>query len=298
MKNKIILISLIFIIFSCGNWGPEEIIINHEPMLNIFAHFSSTSAKSNFVKVAHTISISDPEYVETDSLITEYTEFWVDGDTLEWNYYYYKPTYVIENANVFAINSNSDTIDFQHFSEGVYLPNDTTFLFNANEEYSLTIITDSFDVATGNVTIAEKPEFTITDTIFHLDENDWKISWTDINDFGYDVKMELDYDSTFYTDTTKYFYFYFDDEVEENEWSYDSTEFMFYNPFKEFPSDTIITWITVKSYSEYYDKYFDVNDGMGIGYITMDDFYLNINNALGAIVSSAKSDSQKVVFIK
>jgi len=294
MKKIILIILMFLMLYSCGDWSPQEVIINHEPMLNIVAHFSSTNTKNNFVKVAHTLSISDPSETKTDSLITEYRIDDENGDTTEWNYNYFKPNYIIEDAIVYAVNSNSDTIRFNYLSEGIYLPTDTTFLFEASEEYQLNVVTNDFDKATGDVVIAEKPEFVLTDTIFHLDDNSWTIKWSDATSYRYNVGMELDYKS--YQDYGDYFEY--EVTTEDTEWNYNTSDFTLFDPFENCGRDTLIVWMIVQSVSEYFNEYFNIDNNMGMGYITIDDFYLNLENALGTVISSAKSDSQRVVFIK
>lgn len=294
MKKIILTIFVFLMLYSCGDWSPQEVTIDHEPMLNILAHLSSTNTNNNFVQVGHTLSISEQSEIETDSVITAY---WIDGetgDTIQYEYPNYKLTYIIEDANVFFTNLNLDTILFDYFSEGFYLPADTTFLFEAGEEYRLNVITDEFDKATGDIIIAGKPEFVLEDTIFHLNENNWAIRWTDATSYKYNIEMELDYES--YQNNRNYFEY--EVSLEEAEWSYNSTDFTFYDPFESFEKDTLIVWMTIQSVSEYYNEYFNLDDNIGLGYITIDDFYMNLNNGLGAVISSAKSDSQRIVFVK
>ena len=294
MKKIILVILMFLMLYSCGDWSPQEVIINHDPMLNIFAHFSSTNTKNNFVKVAHTLSISDPSEIETDSLLVEY---WIDeetGDTIEYSYNYYKLNYIIESAIVYAVNSNLDTIYFDHLSEGIYLPIDTTFLFKASEEYQLNVITDDFDKATGDVVIVGKPEFILADTIFHLDDDNWSIKWSNATSYRYNIEMELDYKSCYdYSD-----YFEYEVTIEDTEWNYNSRDFTLFDPFENYRRDTLVVWMIVQSVSEYFNEYFNIDNNIGMGYITIDDFHLNLENALGTVISSAKSDSQRVVFIK
>lgn len=301
------IILIIFSFFSCTDF--EEVLIHHDPYLNIYANISSASPELNFVHVFRTTGYGEPDRYELDSIL--YHEFYnpSSGDTIRYQTLYIDTVYAINDANVYYIHNN-DTLHFYEAAQGFYKLVDTSVHIITGDSYELHVETEDFEPA-----YATEEALSPINWIFPENEEDtlWisisdpsdTLRWTDIGS-AYDVNFEI----TYRYEWGSYSYNWENVQVRNPFWAYDSTEYddLFnYDPFKNFLEsdwnpDSLELAVTIVAYSESYLDYksleqMQLTTGF-IRYPTINDFRVNITNSMGAFTSLSVSDKRTVMFTK
>lgn len=287
----------------------EEVIIHHEPYLNIFANVSVADPDYNFVHVYRTTGYGEPDYYELDSII--YHEFYNEssGDTITYQTLYIDTVYAVNDAKVYFLH-NADTIHFYEHIQGIYELVDTTVDIIVGDIYDLRVETEDFGVATSSeealppISWNNTPQDTVwislsdpTDTLF----------WSNIGG-AYNINFSRTYHNDWGDDWT---YPFESVEVRDPFWAYDTSNYdALFNrdPFYDVLNgpysnvDTLELQVSVVAYSDSYLDYksleqMDMTTGF-IRYPTINDFRINIENSLGAFTSMSVSDERVVMFVK
>jgi len=304
-KYTHIVLAILFILsmFACSDL--EEVVIYHEPVLNIYANISVADPAMNFVHVYRTTGFGEPDRYETDSVI--YHEFYNEssGDTITYETLYIDTSYAINDAKVYFLHG-PDTIRFYEHMQGIYELVDTSIDIIVGDIYELRVETEDFGVATSSeealppISWNNTPQDTVwislsdpTDTLF----------WSNIGG-AYNVDFRINYG------WSSYFYSFESTDVRDPFWVYDTSDYdILFNqdPFKqyldrEWNPDTLELKVLVKAYSSSYLDYKSLEQmALTTGFIrypTLNDFRVNIDNSLGAFTSMSVSDERVVMFVK
>ncbi|MEA2077962.1 MAG: hypothetical protein U9O95_08095 [Candidatus Marinimicrobia bacterium] len=304
-QNIILAILFILTMVACSDW--ERVVIHHDPYLNIYANISVADPDLNFAHVYRTTGYGEPDRYELDSII--YHEFYNEssGDTITYQTLYIDTAYAVNNAKVYFLH-NADTIHFYERMQGIYEIVDTNVNIITSDIYDLYVETADFGIATASeealppVNWNNTPQDTVwislsdpTDTLF----------WGNIGG-AYDVKFYYVYRS----DWGNYRYEFESVQVRDAFWAYDTSDYdILFNqdPFAqylnaEYYPDTLELDVSIVAYSDSYLDYKsleqkDLLTGF-IRYPTINDFRINIDNALGAFTSMSISDERVVMFVK
>ena len=306
--NIISIAVLIFSIFSCSEY--EQVTIYHEPYLNIFANVTSGGPDSNFVYVLRTTGYGEPDRYELDSVL--YHEFYnpSSGDTIRYETLYIDTVYAINDAKVFFLH-NGDSIEFYEASQGYYRMVDSTTRIIAGEEYELVVETKEFETATSTEEALEPISWTNpaekSDTIWMSINEPYAdtIKWTDIGG-AYGLLFTRTYSYSW----GSWEYLFEQVELRDPFWTYDTSNYdNLFNPDpfwgfleSEWNPDTLILQARIVAFSESYLDYRSLEQmALTTGFIrypTINDFRVNIDNALGAFTSYSISDRRTVMFTK
>ncbi len=286
----------------------EEVHIYHEPYLNIYANVSAADPDLNYVCVYHTTGYGEPDRYELDSII--YHEFYnpSSGDTITYQTFYIDTSYAVNDAEVYFIHG-TDSIRFIEKIQGIYRMEDTTITIIAGEEYDLYVETKEFETATASEEAL--PPITwmhpATDTIWISISNPEAdtLRWNNISG-AYNVKFDITYRSNWGV----YTYEFLTEQVRDPFWAYDSSNYndlfdldRFYEYlYSDYNPDTLQLDVSIIAYSDSYLDYKSLEQmvmttGL-IRYPSINDFRVNIDNALGAFTSMSVSDKRTVLFIK
>jgi len=306
-KHNHIILAVLLIISMVACSDLEEVVIYHEPVLNIYANISVADHAMNFVHVYRTTGFGEPDRYETDSII--YHEFYNEssGDTITYQTLYIDTSYAINDAKVYFLHG-SDTIRFYEQIQGIYELEDTTVDIIVGDVYDLRVETEDFGVATSSeealppISWNNTPQDTVwislsdpTDTLF----------WSNIGG-AYNVDFRIRYDYGW----SSYSYSFENTDVRDPFWVYDTSDYdILFNqdPFKqyldaEYYPDTLKLEVLVKAYSSSYLDYKSLEQmALTTGFIrypTLNDFRVNIDNSLGAFTSMSLSDERVVMFVK
>lgn len=330
MKKIILpLIVIASILFTSCDPELERVVIQHEPLLNILANLSPNYNEMNYVHVFRTTATGEPNYYElSDSII--YHEFYNESseDTIRYETFYIDTSYAVNDANVYYI-LGEDTITFYEYIQGIYLPTDTNFTIQTGGEYNLIVETSDFGTAVSYETaiapVSWLEDSTIVLSLSNFTDSSYydsvaapaegtypdSLRWTDT---GTQYSLIL---SASWTDVGYYFSETF--PLENPVWDYDSTGYNdLFNPdpflralkngyydrdtWEWHSLDTLSVWATVITYSQSYLDYqklqtYSFLSGF-IRYPSASDFRINIDNSLGAFVSSSKSESRLIHIVR
>ena len=306
-KYTHIVLAVLFVLgmFACSDL--EEVIIYHEPVLNIYANISVADHAMNFVHVYRTTGFGEPDRYETDSVI--YHEFYHEssGDTITYQTLYIDTSYAINDAKVYFIHG-SDTIHFYEHIQGIYELVDTTVDIIVGDIYDLRVETEDFGVATSSEEALPPISWnnTLQDTVWiSLSDPGDTLFWSNIGG-AYNV----DFRKTYNYGWSLQSYSFESTDVRDPFWVYDTSDYdMLFNqdPFKQYLDavynpDTLKLEVLVKAYSSSYLNYksleqMQLTTGF-IRYPTLNDFRVNIDNSLGAFTSMSVSDERVVMFVK
>ncbi|MCF7832355.1 MAG: DUF4249 domain-containing protein [Candidatus Marinimicrobia bacterium] len=306
-KYKQYILALLFILSMVACSDLEEVIIYHEPVLNIYANVSVADPAMNFVHVYRTTGFGEQDYYETDSII--YHQFYNEssGDTITYQTLYIDTSYAVNDAKVYFLHG-ADTIRFYECTQGIYELVDTSVDIIVGDMYDLRVETEDFGVATSSeealppITWNNSKQDTVwisisdpTDTLF----------WSNTGGaYNVDFYVRYDYGWGSYT------YSFENVDVRDPFWAYDTSEYdMLFNqdPFKQYLNsdwnpDTLELEVIVKAYSSSYLDYKSLEQmALTTGFIrypTLNDFRVNIDNSLGAFTSMSVSDERVVMFVK
>lgn len=301
----ILSIGMIISMITCSEL--EEVIIHHDPYLNIFANVSVADHDLNFVRVYRTTGYGEPDHYELDSII--YHEFYNEssGDTITYQTLYIDTIYAVNDAKVYYIH-NADTIHFYERTQGIYELVDTTVNIIAGNIYDLHVETGEFGIATSTEEALQPISWdhSVQDTIWiSLSNPVDTLKWSNIGG-AYDVNFK-------YTFQDEYWSFSYDFEraqVRNSFWTYDTSNYdILFNPDpfaqylgSDYYPDTLELDVSVVAYSDSYLDYKSLEQmAMTTGFIrypTISDFRINIDNALGAFTSMSVSDERVVMFVK
>jgi hypothetical protein len=146
-KTLYILLTIMLVLgfVACSDY--EEVIIHHEPYLNIFANVTAADKSFNFVNVYRTTAFGEPDNYEIDSII--YHQFYNEssGDTITYETFYIDTSYAVNDAKVYFLHQG-DTIKFKESIQGIYHPVDTNYTIITGDEYQLYVETEDFGIAT------------------------------------------------------------------------------------------------------------------------------------------------------
>ncbi|MBW6458098.1 MAG: hypothetical protein K0B52_02945 [FCB group bacterium] len=289
----------------------EEVIIHHEPHLNIYANVSAAEYERNFVHVFRTTGFGEPDRYEIDSII--YHEFYnpSSGDTITYQTLYIDTSFAVNGAKVYFLDG-PDTIRFYEKAQGIYFPEDTAMQIIVGREYDLYVETPEFGVATATETALNPISWnhSVNDTILiSLSNPVDSIFWSNIGG-AYKIIFEhlVRY---FFEYVYEYIYVIEERDLRDPFWAYDSSDYDFLfnpDPFKNilyseyWDIDTLELYIRVIAYSESYLDYTSLQNMQFttgfIRYPTINDFRVNIANALGAFTSMSFSDQRIVRFVR
>ena len=283
----------------------EEVIIYHEPVLNIYANISVADPAMNFVHVYRTTGFGEPDNYETDSVI--YHQFYNEssGDTIKYQTLYIDTSYAVNNAKVYFLHG-ADTIHFYEQIQGIYELVDTSINIIVGDIYDLRVETEDFGVATASeealppITWDNSPQDTIWISISDPEAD--TLRWSDVGG-AYNVR----FDAVYRSDWGVYTYEFLTEQVRDPFWAYDSSrysglfdmdriyDYLYY-------SDSLEVIATIVSFSDSYLDYKSLEQmALTTGFIrypTLNDFRVNIDNSLGAFTSMSVSDERVVMFVK
>ncbi|GEM_PF-975539 len=302
----ILAVSLLLSIFSCSDL--EEVVIYHEPVLNIYANISAANPAMNFVHVYRTTGFGEPDRYETDSII--YHEFYNEssGDTITYQTLYIDTSYAVNNAKVYFLHG-ADTIRFYEHIQGIYELVDTSVDIVVGDIYDLRVETEDFGIATASeealppITWMHSESDTIWISISDPEADTLK--WNDVGG-AYNVRFNAIYRS----DWGVYTYELLTEQVRDPFWAYDSSRYdglfdmdvIYEYLYSDYYADSLEVIATVISFSDSYLDYKSLEQmALTTGFIrypTLSDFRVNINNSLGAFTSLSVSDSRVVMFVK
>lgn len=283
----------------------EDVIIYHEPYLNIYANVTAADKSLNYVHIFRTTGYGEPDRYETDSVI--YHEFFnpSSGDTIRYETLYIDTSYAVNDAEVFFIHG-ADTLRFYERSQGVYVPLDIHYNILTGEEYRLWVNTSEFGSANASeIALAPVLWQENTPLFISLSDPDDTLRWLP-GAAAYKLLFRFFYKDEYW----EWSYVFYDTETRETFWAYDTSDFdPLFNPdpFYQYlhgawsDSDTLELDVAVVAYSDSYLDYKSLeNMQMTTGiirYPTLSDFRVNIDNALGAFTSISISNERKVYFI-
>ncbi len=306
-KYTHIILAILLILSAVACSDLEEVIIYHEPVLNIYANVSVADPAMNFVHVYRTTGFGEPDRYETDSVI--YHEFYNEssGDTITYETLYIDTSYAVNDAKVYFLHG-TDTIRFYEHMQGIYELVDTSVNIIVGDLYDLRVETEDFGVATATeealppINWNNTPQDTVwislsnpTDTLF----------WSNTGG-AYNVGFYMSYNYGW----GSYSYPFENVDVRDPFWVYDTSDYdILFNqdPFKqyldrEWNPDTLELEVLVKAYSSSYLDYKSLEQmALTTGFIrypTLNDFRVNIDNSLGAFTSMSVSDERVVMFVK
>lgn len=283
----------------------EEVIIYHEPYLNIYANVTAADKDLNYVHVFNTTGYGEPDRYEIDSVI--YHEFYnpSSGDTIRYETLYIDTSYTVKDAEVAYING-SDTIRFYESAQGVYIPLDTNFVINTGSEYVLYVKTEDFGTVTARERAMAGVEWENTEPcVISLSNPADTLKWNNIAN-AYNVIFTIHYQYEYWEG----YYTFESEEVRQPFWVYDSSNYdklfnqdpfweQIYGEWSE--SDTLELSVSVVAYSDSYLDYKSLEQMQAttgiIRYPTINDFRVNIDGALGAFTSISVSGERKVLFV-
>lgn len=283
----------------------EEVVIYHEPYLNIYANVTAADKDLNYVHVFQTTGYGEPDRYEIDSVI--YHEFYnaSSGDTIHYETLYIDTSYTVKNAEVAYING-TDTLRFYERAQGVYVPVDTGYTINMGSEYKMYVKTEEFGTITATETAMAGVEWESGEpVVISLSNPVDSLKWNNIAN-AYNVIFTIHYKSEYWEG----YYTFESEEVREPFWAYDSSKYdNLFNPdpfwddiYGEWSeSDTLELTVSVVAYSDSYLDYksleqMEATTGI-IRYPTINDFRVNIDGALGAFTSISVSEERKVIFV-
>jgi hypothetical protein len=298
---QICLPALMLFFFSCDY--VEEVIIYHEPHLNIYANITAADKSLNYVHVFRTTAYGEPDRYETDSII--YHEFWnpSSGDTIRYQTLYLDTSYAVNKAEVYYFH-DEDTIRFYERSQGVYVPLDSHYTIHTGDVYGLWVNTEEYGLATATETAVAPVEWDDTAScVISLSDPVDTLKWGNIA-AAYEVIFRFHYDYGEWQGS----YIFESEEVREAFWIYDSSKYdPIFNPdpfaraMEVSESGILELTVSIVAYSASYMDYKDLeNMQMTTGiirYPTINDFRVNIDNALGAFTSISISDERKIKFV-
>ncbi|MDD3965458.1 MAG: hypothetical protein WC372_01665 [Candidatus Neomarinimicrobiota bacterium] len=305
MKHGIrtaLLLSLLFI-SACDY--VEEVIIYHEPYLNIYANVTAADKALNYVHVFRTTGYGEPDRYEVDSII--YHEFFnsSSGDTIRYQTLYIDTVYAVNDADVCYIHG-TDTLYFYERYQGVYVPTETNYTILTGQEYRLWVNTREFGSATAEeVAISPVRWQDTASTVISISNPNDTLRW-EHSAAAYKLLFRIFYKDDYW----EYSYVFHETETRNPFWAYDTSDFdPIFNPdpFDQYlngewsDSDSLELDVSIVAYSNSYLDYKSLeNMQMTTGiirYPTLSDFRVNIDNALGAFTSISVSDERKVLFI-
>lgn len=290
---------------ACSDW--EEVVIHHEPYLNIFGNITAAEKTFNFVHVYRTTAFGEPNWYEVDSII--YHEFYNEssGDTITYQTFYIDTSYAVNDAKVYFLH-DGDTIKFSESIQGIYHPVDTNYTIITGDEYQLYVETEAFGTATATEE-ALAPiswEQASDDTVWiSLSDPDDTLRWTNIGSAYY-----IQFIAVYRSPWGSYAYEFTTEQVRDAFWAYDSSNYddLFnYDPFfnylyAEWNPDTLELQVVVNAFSDAFLDYISLAQMQWttgfIRYPTINDFRVNIDNSLGAFTSSSESEMRTVMFVK
>ena len=312
MKTIYTTLTALLLLFLLGCDYVEDVIIHHEPHLNIYANVSADEYERNFVHVFRTTGYGEPDRYEIDSII--YHEFYnpSSGDTITYQTLYIDTSFTVKGANVYFLHG-ADTIRFYERTQGTYFPEDTSVQIISGRDYELHVETEDYGIAIATET-ALNPiswDHPASDTILiSLSDPVDTISWSNIGG-AYKIIFERVVRYDYYEYVYEYRYTIEERDLRDPFWAYDSSDYDFLfnpDPFKNilyndyWEIDTLEVFVTVIAYSESYLDYTSLmNMQFTTGFIrypTINDFRININNALGAFTSMSFSDQRTVRFVR
>jgi hypothetical protein len=306
-KYTHIVLAVLFILsmFACSD--PEEVVIYHEPVLNIYANISVADPAMNFVHVYRTTGFGEPDRYETDSVI--YHEFYNEssGDTITYETLYLDTSYAVNDAKVYFLHA-SDTIRFYERMQGIYELVDTSIDIIVGDIYDLRVETEEFGVATSSEEALPPISWiqSATDTIWISisDPEADTLRWSDVGG-AYNVRFDAIYRSSWGV-----YIYQFSEEVRDPFWAYDSSRYnglfdmdiIYDYLYEDYHPDSLQVNVTVVSFSDSYLDYKSLEQmALTTGFIrypTLNDFRVNIDNSLGAFTSMSLSDERVVMFVK
>ena len=299
----ILVLLLVFSMIACSDL--EEVVIYHEPVLNIYANISVADPAMNFVHVYRTTGFGEPDNYETDSVI--YHQFYNEssGDTITYETFYIDTSYAVNDAKVYFLHG-SDTIHFYEHIQGIYELVDTSVNIVVGDLYDLRVETEEFGVATSSeealppITWSNSQQDTVWISISDPEAD--TLRWSDVGG-AYNVKFDVVYRGYWGVDT----YEFLTEQVRDPFWAYDSSrysglfdmdriyDYLYY-------SDSLEVIATIVSFSDSYLDYKSLEQmALTTGFIrypTLSDFRVNIDNSLGAFTSMSVSDERVVMFVK
>jgi hypothetical protein len=290
---------------ACSDY--EEVIIHHEPYLNIFANVTAADKSFNFVNVYRTTAFGEPDNYEIDSII--YHQFYNEssGDTITYETFYIDTSYAVNDAKVYFLHQ-SDTIKFKESIQGIYHPVDTNYTIITGDEYELYVETEDFGIATAveealpPINWPQAKDDTIWISLSNPVDTLW---WSDLGG-AYYVRFLRTYHYRF----GSYTYPFTQEQVREPFWAYDTSnydELFNYDPFANFLDsdynpDTLELEVVINAFDDAFLDYISLAQMQWttgfIRYPTINDFRVNIDNSLGAFTSSSESEKRVVMFVK
>lgn len=283
----------------------EEIIIYHEPYLNIYANVSAADKDLNYVHVFRTTGYGEPDRYEVDSVI--YHEFYnpSSGDTIRYETLHIDTSYTVKDAEV-AYISGTDTIRFYEYAQGVYVPVDTNYTINTGQAYNMFVKTEEFGTAAATETAMASVSWLDTSRcVISLSNPADTLKWENIAN-AYNVIFTIHYQYEYWEG----YYTFESEEVREPFWTYDTNRYdNLFNPDPFYSaihgewseSDSLELTVSVVAYSDSYLDYksleqMEATTGI-IRYPSINDFRINIDGALGAFTSISVSGERKVLFV-
>jgi hypothetical protein len=290
---------------ACSDY--EEVIIHHEPYLNIFANVTAADKSFNFVNVYRTTAFGEPDNYEIDSII--YHQFYNEssGDTITYETFYIDTSYAVNDAKVYFLHQG-DTIKFKESIQGIYHPVDTNYTIITGDEYQLYVETEDFGIATAveealpPINWQQAKDDTIWISLSNPVDTLW---WSDLGG-AYYVRFLRTYHYRF----GSYTYPFTQEQVREPFWAYDTSnydELFNYDPFANFLDsdynpDTLELEVVINAFDDAFLDYISLAQMQWttgfIRYPTINDFRVNIDNSLGAFTSSSESEKRVVMFVK
>jgi len=305
MKYLPFYIMALVLILAAGCEDLEEVTLHHEPYLNIYANVTAADPALNYVNVFRTTAYGEPDRYEIDSIL--YHEFYnpSSGDTITYQTFYIDTSYAVNDAKVWFVQ-DGDSLPFVEKRQGFYAPEDTNFSIVTGDVYDLIVETEDFGTATASETALAPVSWERADTLFiSLSNPADSLAWTDIGG-AYRVIFKRHYVSPYY----EYIYTFHSVEVRNPFWGYDTSRYdPLFNPDPFYQaihgewseSDTLVLSVSVMAYSQSYLDYQSLQQmqfATGIiRYPTINDFRVNIDNALGAFTSVSLSGERPVVFV-
>ncbi|MFO7841497.1 MAG: DUF4249 family protein [Fidelibacterota bacterium] len=305
MKNIFFCMMITVLVLFTGCEELEEVQIRHDPYLNIYANVTAADPDLNYVHVFRTTAYGEPDRYEIDSILYHEFYFPSSGDTITYETLYIDTSYAVNDAKVRFI-CGGDSIFFIEKTQGVYVPEDTNFHIETGEIYELYVETEDFETATASETALSPVSWYSEDTVvISLSDPSDSLRWENTG-AAYRVVFRRHYQTEYYDHN----YIFESEEVSENFWKYDTSRYdEIFNPdpfYRQIHgewsvSDTLELTVSVVTYSASFIDYQSLQQmnmltGI-IRYPAINDFRVNIDNALGAFTSISVSGERTVIFV-
>ncbi len=189
-----ILLLVLLLITSCGNWGWESIETDNEEKLNVFGLISLDGDLESFVVVHKTLETSGPDQIK------------VGEDS--WGNPIYESLYVVKDAHVLISDGVNEYVfersptpagsedDYRWYGDidsdpGIYKNTDNTFTPHSNTEYTLRVTTPAGLELQGSTQTPPYPqinEYALPDTVSIREL--FKVQWHQGGDWASTIVTE------------------------------------------------------------------------------------------------------------